>query len=52
MEFVVSSSLQHASLESLEVGATPPVQHFLRRLQLPQLFDRYLYSARMGMADF
>ena len=38
----MSSSLQHASLESLEVGATPLVQHFLHRLQLPQLFDRYL----------
>jgi transposase len=38
----VSSSLQQSSLESLEVGAIPLVRHFLRRLQLPQLFDRYL----------
>ena len=38
----MSPSLHHASLESLEVGATPLVQHFLHRLQLPQLFDRYL----------
>ena len=38
----MSPSLHHASLESLEVGATPLVQHFLRRLQLPQLFDRHL----------
>ena len=38
----MSSSLQHASLESLEVGATPLVRHFLQRLQLPQLFERFL----------
>jgi transposase len=42
----VSSPYQHTSLESLEVGATPLVQHFLRRLQLPQLFDRHLPTLR------
>ena len=29
-------------LESLEVGATPLVRHFLQRLQLPALFERHL----------
>jgi transposase len=29
-------------LESLEVGATPLVRHFLRRLDIPGLFDRHL----------
>lgn len=38
----MSSSWQQISLESLEVGATPLVRHFLQRLQLPQLFDRHL----------
>ena len=38
----MSSSLQQSSLESLEVGATPLVRHFLQRLQLSQLFDRHL----------
>jgi transposase len=31
-------------LESLEVGATPVVQHFLRRLDLPGLWERHLPS--------
>jgi transposase len=35
-------ALHKTSLESLEVGATPVVQHFLRRLQLAQLFRQYL----------
>lgn len=38
----MSSLWQHTSLESLEVGAAPLVRHFLQRLQLPQLLDRYL----------
>jgi transposase len=29
-------------LESLEVGATPLVRHFLQRLQLPHLFEQHL----------
>ena len=29
-------------LESLEVGATPVVRHFLQRLQLPALFEQHL----------
>jgi transposase len=29
-------------LESLEVGATPLVRHFLRRLRLPALFEQHL----------
>ena len=29
-------------LESLEVGATPLVRHFLHRLQLPALFEQHL----------
>jgi transposase len=35
-------ALQQAALESLEVGATPLVHHFLQRLQLAQLFQRHL----------
>ena len=31
-------------LESLEVGATPVVHHFLQRLDLPGLFERHLPS--------
>jgi transposase len=31
-------------LESLEVGATPLVRHFLQRLQLPALFEQHLPS--------
>jgi transposase len=38
----MSASWQHLSLESLEVGATPLVRHFLQRLQLPQLFAQHL----------
>jgi transposase len=38
----VSQSWQQTSLESLEVGATPLVRHFLQRLQLPQLFEQHL----------
>ena len=38
----MSPSWQHTSLESLEVGATPLVRHFLHRLQLPELFERHL----------
>lgn len=33
---------QQMALESLEVGATPLVRHFLERLQLPALFQRHL----------
>jgi hypothetical protein len=35
-------AFHNTSLESLEVGATPVVQRFLERLQLAQLFLRYL----------
>jgi transposase len=38
----VSLAWQQTSLESLEVGATPLVRHFLQRLQLPQLFEKHL----------
>jgi transposase len=38
----VSPSWQQTSLESLEVGATPLVRHFLQRLQLTQLFEQHL----------
>jgi len=38
----VSPTWQQTSLESLEVGATPLVHHFLHRLQLPELFERHL----------
>jgi hypothetical protein len=38
----MSLSWQHTSLESLEVGAAPLVQHFLHRLQLPELFAQHL----------
>jgi transposase len=38
----MSLSWQQTSLESLEVGATPVVRHFLHRLQLPQLFAQHL----------
>jgi transposase len=40
----VSPTWQQTSLESLEVGATPLVRHFLHRLQLPELFERHLPS--------
>jgi len=40
----MSETLEHTSLESLEVGATPLVWHFLQRLQLPQLLQHYLSS--------
>ena len=35
-------SLQQTTLESLDVGATPVVRHFLQRLQLHQLFEQHL----------
>jgi transposase len=35
-------SWQNTSLESLEIGATPLVRHFLHRLQLPELFEQHL----------
>lgn len=38
----MSLTWQHTSLESLEVGATPLLRHFLGRLQLPQLFEQHL----------
>jgi transposase len=38
----MADSWQHTSLESLEVGATPLVRHFLQQLQLPALFGRHL----------
>jgi transposase len=38
----VSLSWPQTSLESLEVGATPLVRHFLQRLHLPQLFALHL----------
>jgi transposase len=38
----MSQSWPQTSLESLEVGATPVVRHFLHRLQLPQLFAQHL----------
>jgi len=38
----LSSSWQQTSLESLEVGATPLVRHFLQRLHLPHLFEQHL----------
>ena len=40
----MSESLEQTSLESLEVGATPLVRHFLQRLQLPELLRQYLPS--------
>jgi transposase len=38
----MSLSWQQTSLQSLEVGATPLIQHFVRRLQLPTLFEQHL----------
>lgn len=38
----VSQSWQPTSLESLEVGATPLVRHFLDRLQLSALLEQHL----------
>jgi transposase len=40
----LSQSLQHMTLESLEVGAVPLVRHFLQRLQLRQLFEQHVNS--------
>jgi transposase len=38
----MADSWQQTSLESLEVGATPLVRHFLQRLHLPALFQQHL----------
>jgi transposase len=38
----MATSWQQTSLESLEVGATPLVRHFLLRLQLAELFEQHL----------
>ena len=38
----MSQSWQQTSLESLEVGATPLVRHFLDRLQLTTLLEQHL----------
>ena len=38
----MSPPWQQTSLESLEVGATPLVAHFLRRLRLTELFEQHL----------
>ena len=38
----MNASWQNTSLESLEIGATPLVRHFLNRLQLPELFEQHL----------
>lgn len=38
----MARSLDNTTLESLEVGATPVVRHFLQRLQLAPLFEQYL----------
>ena len=38
----MSPTWQQTSLESLEVGATPVVRHFLDRLQLTELFQQHL----------
>jgi hypothetical protein len=37
-----SADLDSVGLESLEVGAAPVVRHFLRRLDLPRLFQQHL----------
>ena len=37
--------------ESLEVGASPVVQHFLRRLQLQTFFERFLPPAPTGAPE-
>jgi transposase len=42
LEAAVSLFWQQMSLESLEVGATPLVRHFLQRLHLPQLLEQHL----------
>lgn len=42
VEFAVAEPWQEASLESLEIGATPVVHHFLQRLQLTRLFEQHL----------
>jgi transposase len=43
-EDIMSDALEQTTLESLEVGATPLVRHFLQRLQLPDLLRQYLPS--------
>jgi len=42
VEFPVAEPWQEASHESLEIGATPVVHHFLQRLQLSRLFEQHL----------
>lgn len=45
------TDLTDSTLESLEVGAAPLVLHFLRRLQLPTLFQRFLPPAPTGAPE-
>jgi Domain of unknown function (DUF4277) len=47
----MANSLDHTSLESLEVGAAPVVRHFLDRLQLAPLLARYLPPASRRPED-
>jgi transposase len=41
-ETTMTNPLQNTTHESLDVGATPVVRHFLQRLQLHELFERHL----------
>jgi transposase len=45
------TGLSDATLESLEVGAAPLVQHFLQRLQLLPLLQRFLPAAETGCPE-
>jgi transposase len=47
----MATPFDHTSLESLEVGATPVVRHFLDRLQLAPLLARHLPPARRRPED-
>jgi transposase len=42
------ADLTDATLESLEVGASPVIRHFLQRLKLQTLFEQFLPAATTG----
>jgi len=48
---VSMTALDDTTLESLDVGASPLVRHFLQRLQLQTLFARFLPSSSTGCPE-
>ena len=48
---IAVTDLIDTTLESLEVGASPVVRHFLERLKLQALFERFLPAAATGAPE-